>query len=331
MFVTRNSFRAFLIALIPLVVFHGITSVIGLAGYVSFNAKPPTPDQTLQILLLRIGIDAGLLFVGQQLLRYSGRRGRAVYSMVGGICALAGYTISVVAGIGIASPVAGTVMTAAIFPGAVGIISGFVCALAAEREAVDQAWLNAATGASGAVVASSPVYDGPVQVRTSSVATLIVAIIPAAFLALICLPLVMLGFNAIAGNESPSVQRSTQLLQVGLTAQTFIATVVATSLPASIITMATHGLARSFRRTRARDYALIGAVMSCLGAIILLPLVEAGFLFPTAAVIGVLMGAAYRQLAGLEPLALPDPILSRDASSLVGADHPARHTHVVIR
>jgi hypothetical protein len=278
---------------------------------------------------MRVGIDAVLLFLGHLVLRRFGPRTRMAYGFMGGICTLAGYMISVLVGIGVASPVAGTIVVGAILPGVVGIISGFICALSAEREAVDRAWLNAGTHLDAPPL--PVVYDGPVQVRTSSIATLIASIIPAAFLALLCLPLVLLAFNHIAGDDGPQVQTSTQILQLALTAQTFLATLVATALPSAIVTMATHGLARSFRRTRGRDYAFIGAGVSCVGAIILLPLVHAGFLFPAAAVIGTLMGATYHRLAGLEPLALPAPILARDASSLVGADHPARRAHVVLR
>lgn len=42
------------------------------------------------------------------------------------------------------------------------------------------------------------------------------------------------------------------------------------------------------------------------------------------------MGGAYRRFAGLEPLPLPEVVLSTDRARLVAADHPSRKGHRVV-
>jgi hypothetical protein len=48
--VIRNSARAFISALILLVAFHGIMSVLGLGTFLAKNIEPPSPDRAFQIL-----------------------------------------------------------------------------------------------------------------------------------------------------------------------------------------------------------------------------------------------------------------------------------------
>jgi len=94
--------------------------------------------------------------------------------------------------------------------------------------------------------------------------------------------------------------------------------------------MATHALARSFGRTAGRDYALAGALTASAAALTLIALLHPAFLFPSADVVGGLMGAVYRPFAGLEPLALPEAVLASQPDQLIGEDHPARRMHTVI-
>ena len=62
----------------------------------------------------------------------------------------------------------------------------------------------------------------------------------------------------------------------------------------------------------------------------MLALMSAPVLFPLAALVGALMGAAYRRFAGIEPLPLPEDVLATDPRALVAEDHPARHSHAVV-
>ncbi len=118
--------------------------------------------------------------------------------------------------------------------------------------------------------------------------------------------------------------------ELAFPAQMFLTTLAATIIPAAIVVCATHGIARGLGRINGRDYALIGAGVNCVAALTLVMLVEQAFLFAAAACVGALMGGVYRLFAGLEPLALPEPVLVEDRAAMVGADHPARRQHAVI-
>jgi len=70
--------------------------------------------------------------------------------------------------------------------------------------------------------------------------------------------------------------------------------------------------------------------MGAAGSLLLVFLVNAAFAVVLGAATGALMGAVYRRFAGIEPLALPEDVLSADPNALVAEDHPSRRRHAVI-
>src|SRR5689334_5345209 len=319
MWMIRNSIRAFLAALAPLALYHGVITAIGLGGYVASRAQMPTPDRALSIFLARLAIDAGLLLAGHLVLRTVHLPTRIAYAVMGGAAAAIGYVLALRVEVWIAAPSADALFVGAILPVLAGAIAGFIYAQFAGREPSAHRRPGPAAPAA---------YDGPVQVRTSIAAIVIAATTPAVFAAVIAIPLCMLGLGDYVSFEpQPSMVVA---LQIALPAQVFLATLAASIVPAAIVVCATHGIARGLGRRNGRDYAVIGAAVGCAAALTLVALVEQMFLFPAAACIGALMGALYRLFAGLEPLALPEPVLVEDPALLVAADHPSRRQHAVI-
>ena len=74
--VIRNSARAFIAALIVLVIFHAIMSVLGLGVFLANKIEPPSPDRAFQIFVVRLAVDAAVLAAGHWLLRSFGLASR---------------------------------------------------------------------------------------------------------------------------------------------------------------------------------------------------------------------------------------------------------------
>lgn len=159
---------------------------------------------------------------------------------------------------------------------------------------------------------------------------MVAALTPTAFVTALAIPLVTLATGNFMSVEQQPDAAKMQVFQMAIPAQLFLSALFATIVPSTIAVCATHAIARSLSRLRGRDYALIGAAVGCTVALLLAMVVSPLLLFPTAAMVGALMGASYRRLAGLEPLALPEPIMVNDTAELVDTDHPARRQHVVL-
>ena len=66
MYVVNNSFRALLVALIPLAVLHAVLLAMVMLGVKATEPTEfPPPDQVLTFYAIRLASDAGLLFAGQ--------------------------------------------------------------------------------------------------------------------------------------------------------------------------------------------------------------------------------------------------------------------------
>lgn len=326
--VIRNSARAFIAALIVLVIFHGIMSVLGLGVFLANKLEPPSPDRAFQIFAARVVVDAVLLAAGHWLLRSFGLATRMAYGLMGGAAAAVGYAFAFSQDLNIAPPLDGTHLTASILPIIVGMISATLYAQFAGRE-----MLGARRGAIANADARTPAipanFDGPVQVRTSMAATAIASVVPAGLVALITIPFVTFFLTQWDTGSSQNPAWANQISQMALPAYFFMATLLATAIPSAIIVSVTHAAARAFRRTGGMDYAIIGAVVGVIASIALL------VLFPTpllalVVVAAAIMGAAYRRFAGLEPLPLPEAVLATDPAALVGEHDAARRTRAVI-
>jgi hypothetical protein len=123
---------------------------------------------------------------------------------------------------------------------------------------------------------------------------------------------------------------STQILKMAISSYLCIVIVLITLLPAAIVAGITHALARSLQRTHGVDYAVIGAIVSFVAASMTYSYLPTAILAPAVILAGALMGAAYRLLAGLEPLSRPRAVQAAVPRRQVGERHPARRSHAVI-
>jgi hypothetical protein len=330
----RNSPRAFFIAILPLALLQGGLFASRLAGDMGAGLTVPSPDSALWLFVARFAIDAAALAAGHLLLRHLGLATRAAYGLMGGAAIALAYALAFRHALQLTAPLPGAVATSAIVPVIVGMISGFLYAQFAGRDFDEEVPLVPAPRWEGgepvgkAVILPNPPppgYDGPVLVRTSIAATVIAAAVPAVIVTVITLLVVMPGFASIFWDD-----KSAMAAQLAMPAQIFFITVFVMFVPAAVVVVATHVLARCFRLTGGPHYALIGAAVNCIAAVLLIAMVHAAFLFPAAAIIGAVMGAVYRRFAGLEPLPLPEAVLATDPRTLVPADHPSRRTRTVV-
>ena len=327
--VVRNSFRAFIPAMLVLVAFHGVMSTLGLGVLIADKIEPPSPDRALLMFVTRVGLDAALLAVGHYMLRSRGQATRTAYALMGGAAAAVSYTIALSCNLDMLPPLAGAHLTASVLPMLVGIIAASLYAQFAGREMVRPAPGMVADDAPPTAPKPPVTFDGPVQVRTSVVATLIASAVPAAAVALIIAPFSDMLMHKFDPGTFRDVFWANQINRAVLPAYFFMFTLFATAIPSAITVGIVHGIARATRRTRGMDYAAIGAgvvTVALLAILTWLPL----FYFLPFVMVGAVMGAIYRRFAGLEPLALPEAVLASDAAALVGEDDPARRTRAVI-
>jgi hypothetical protein len=237
-------------------------------------------------------------------------------------------------------PYDGVAVTAGILPTLAGMAAGFLYGQFAGRENLRQTDARPADAVSIAKPTPPVAFDGPVQVRTSIAALFLASFIPA-FLVTV---LFFIGtYGLVSGiHDGPGEPMrfvwSRQIIALALPAQMFLVTAMTTMIPCAIFIAIAHGVARALRRIRGLDYAGIGALTGVAFGIVLIPFgswpsfpfTGVGFLILPLAVIGAIMMAVYRRFAGLEPRALPEPVLATEIEALVAEDHPSRHTHAVL-
>ena len=325
--VIRNSARAFIAVLVVLVILHGIMSVLGLSEFLANKLEPPSPDRAFQIFVTRVAVDAALLVAAHWLLRSFRLATRMAYGLMGGAAAAVGYAFALSQDLNIAPPLDGSLLTAAVLPTIAGMISATLYVQFAGRE-----MLRSRHGDTSSPDAAHPPaipvnFDGPVQVRTSMAATAIASIIPATLAALITLPFVTLILTQSGNSQDPAW--TNQITGMTLPAYFFMATLLATALPSTILVGVTHAAARTFRRTGAMDYAIIGALVGLIACVALSMLAPTPLL-ALVVVAATVMGSAYRHFAGLEPLSLPEAVLATDPAALVGEHDAARQTRAVV-
>jgi hypothetical protein len=314
----RNSTRAFIVALLPVVALYAVLTVMAALGSV---AQPPaiavpTPDAVFLSLVLIVAIDAALLFVGHRLLQSRMMAGRLSYALMGGVMTAVGHLLALRYGLYLAPPATGSTVTSGVLPVLAGMIAGFLYHQLAGLMAV----------ASPAADADAQLrFVGPVRVRTSLAASGIAALVPAVLGAVL--------FFAAGGLISDiHAPWSRQIIFLALPAQMFLITLITTFLPSLILTLLTHFVARACRCRHIAAYAAIGAGMGLACALLLTPwtlFTSSMYTAGPTIICGAIMGALYRRFAGLEPLPLPEMLQVDDESALVGAEHPARLGHAI--
>ncbi len=232
MFIVKTSPRAFLYALLPLLIVQGMLFCNGLAGS---QASPPlfempTPDRALALLALRISLDAAALVAGHFIARDFGWGSRAVYAVFGGLASAAGYAVALRYGLVWVPPIPRHPDHRR-HPADPGRHGGGLCVQPACRLRAPQAAAGRAGrqrfGCSTDAAAASPqpdaapapaAFEGPVQVRTSLGAMFMAAMVPALLVAAL--------FFTLAPSDPA--------MAMAVPAQMFVMTAIVTTIPALI-------------------------------------------------------------------------------------------------
>lgn len=329
MYSIKNSSRALLVALVPLVAVHIVLLAMALLATQTppSLASMPVPDKILIYYLGRVAMDGALLFVGHLVLRKRAISSRGAYGVMGGVMAASSYAIALRNGFLLFPPSGGSEIISGLLPAVAGIPAGFLYSQFAGIEPVSSPSKSSGeSNPSDEPVVESKTFDGPVRVRTSVAAIFIAATMPAVLSALLMFSLVSLIWQS-SGGADPG-----PLVVAAIPAQTFLVVLIATVLPSTIFVLCAHHIARALRRSRGYEYAAIGSLAAglCAGPIALVTPLTPIFVLVLAIVYGAIMGALYRRFAGIEPVPLPEAVLAPDEAALVGADHPSRRRHNVI-
>jgi len=315
MYVVNNSLRALLVALIPLGVVHAVLlAMVLLAVKAAHPAEIPGSDQIVVFYATRLVSDGGLLFAGHCMLRQRAIFSRLAYALMGGVMAAVSYAIAIRNSLALSSPGTDAVLALGLLPTFAGMIAGFLYGQFAGLAPAASFPKHSYEG-----LVTSLAFDGPTRVRTSVAAVAIAALAPTVLTTILSVTALSLLPGILTSGPGP-------VIAAAIPAQLFLTIMVATVLPSAIFVLCLHHIARALRRQRALDYALAGAVMAMIGALLLAPVspfVSVTDMLGPAAAYGAIMGALYRRFARLEPLPLPEAVIATDPNALVGADHPA--------
>ena len=157
----------------------------------------------------------------------------------------------------------------------------------------------------------------PLRVRTSKLAILMMAMVPA-FVAMLCTALFMMNINGMFSGTVPKLF-ATWVRMLAVPAYVSMVALIMTGLPAALVVGATHIVARAMHRAGGSDYAAIGEGLILFApeaawCITQLPMLA---ILPLAPIVGALMGGCYRRIAGLEPVPLPEAVRVADPAVLV--------------
>jgi hypothetical protein len=327
MHAVKNSARALITAAIPFAVLQAVTFAMLLLRTQTSPAllALPSPDKVLVLYIMRLAFDTGLLFTGHLMLRRCAISGRLAYALMGGAMAAASYAIVLRNGLLLASPDAGTVMTAGLLPTLAGMMAGFLYCQFAGLAPVE-VWPKFSIEGLNA----SYKFDGPVRVRTSIAATAIAAVVPAILTALLTFAMYSTWLFTDLVPAGPAI------FVTAIPAQMFLISLTVTIVPAAIFVLCTHHIARALHRQSGFDYAALGGLLGALCSTVIVPSMPfdpfASDIFPlvSAIICGAIMGALYRRFAGIEPVPLPEPVIVTDENTLVPADHSSRRGHSVM-
>ena len=290
-----------------------------------------TLDRLLFPLIGFALINFAVLVAGDRIARKLGRSDRATYITIGALASSAAHAVALAPAAYTTAAANGAVSLLIAVPALLGAAMGYLLhrslgfsiegdepeALAADIAAETD------TPAAYAATQSAEYYSGPLQVRDSSMAALIAAVIGSA-LYMLTQALAESQDHFLAGIVSPKAFGSMPTM--------FLSGIFVFVLPFYIFVRKAHAFLQARGKSELKSYILAGVVvpglfflafLALLGPFALLFVLP--WILPSMVAIGV-----YHRLAGMEPLSLPDDIEVRDRRTLIAADHPRRHTRRIV-
>ena len=273
-----------------------------------------------------------MAIIGDRFAREHGRSDRAAYMTIGAVAASVTHLIALAPAAYLTAADDGVITGLIAIPAVLGAAGGYLLhrtlGYVADGDEPDAllAVLDDAKGAVSQAFAKTEgaeYYSGPLQVRDSSMAALIAAIVGSAL---------FIFTQAVAEIYSPFLSGMVSPKAFGSPATFFLAGIVSLTLPFFIFIKKAHGFLQARGKAELRSYVKAGLFVPglfCLGLLALMGpfavMVVLPWILPSMAAI-----AVYHRLAGFEPLALPEDIEVRDRRTLIAGDHPRRLTRRVV-
>lgn len=294
--------------------------------------RAETLDRLLLPLIGFALVNFLVLVAGDRLARKLGRSDRGTYVAIGALASSAAHAVALAPAAYTTAAANGAVSLLIAVPALLGAAMGFLLhrSLGFSIEGDEPEALAAGIGektdtppAYAAATASAEYYSGPLQVRDSSMAALIAAVIGSA-LYMLTQALAESQDHFLAGMVSPKAFGSMPTM--------FLSGIFAFILPFYIFVRKAHAFLQARGKSELKSYILAGVVvpglfflafLALLGPFALLFVLP--WILPSMVAIGV-----YHRLAGMEPLSLPDDIEVRDRRTLIAADHPRRQMRRVV-
>ena len=295
------------------------------------QVRVETLDRLLFPLIGFALINFVVLAAGDRIARKLGRSDRGTYIAIGALASSAAHAVALAPAAYTTAVANGAVSLLIAVPALLGAAMGFLLhrSLGFSIEGDEPEALAAGvegktdTPPAYAATQSAEYYSGPLQVRDSSMAALIAAVIGSALYMLT---------NALAESQDHFLAGMVSPKAFGSLPTMFLSGIFAFILPFYIFVRKAHAFLQARGKSELKSYILAGLVvpglfflafLGLLGPFALLFVLP--WILPSMVAIGV-----YHRLAGMEPLSLPDDIEVRDRRALVAADHPRRQMRRVV-
>jgi hypothetical protein len=273
-----------------------------------------------------------VLIAGDRIARKLGRSDRATYIGIGAMAASAAHAVALAPAAYATAAGQGTVSVIIAVPALLGAAMGFLLhrslGFAIDGDEPEELAGQAGSGEPGPVPAyaattGAEYYSGPLQVRDSSMAALIAAVIGSTL---------YMFMQAVAESQTHFLAGMVSPKAFGSMPTMFLSGIFAFVLPFYIFVRKAHAFLQARGKSALSSYIKAGLVVPglfFLGFLALMGPFALLFVLPWILPSMAAMGVYYR-IAGMEPLALPDDIEVRDRRTLIGADHPRRHMRRVV-
>ena len=293
--------------------------------------RPETLDRLILPLIGFALVNFAVLIAGDRVARRLGRSDRPTYVVIGALAASAAHVVAL-APAGYATALERGALSLLIgVPALLGAAMGFLLhrSLGFTTEGDEPEALATSVGKTKdaapayAATAGAEYYNGPLQVRDSSMAALIAAMIGST-LYMFMQALAESQDHFLAGMVSPKAFGSMPTM--------FLSGIFVFTLPFYIFVRKAHSFLQARGKAELKSYALAGLVVPglfFLGFLALLGPFALLFVLPWI-LPSIAAMATYHRLAGMEPLSLPDDIEVSDRRTLIAADHPRRQMRRIV-
>lgn len=277
-------------------------------------------------------INLALMVGGDRLARKLGRADRASYMLLGAVAASVIHVVALAPAAYVATAERGELSLLIVIPMLLGAATGFLLhrTLGFAPDGDDpNALASAVVELKGmanrafAATDTAEYYSGPLQVRDSSMAAIIAALIGSA---------IFVFMQAIAEANDPFLSEIVSEERFGGMASLALAGIISATIPFYIFVKKTHAFLQARGKSELRSYLKAALVIPALLAMALFALmgpfalvVVLPWILPSLAAI-----AVYFRLAGFEPLSLPEDIEVSDRRTLIAANHPRRQMHRIV-